>query len=164
MAHSKPKAEITPAFLKRIADLEKKAREQSWHFRYGTFPRPWHTPESMENTNLLDVPKLHEPAWNRDEANRVYAQKVLAVSKGDVGTRGDLACMKKQIDFMAVEERAWRLRHASLARCATLAHGRLNGHGAENQGVFSMVKNVVENHRLAGANDAGQSGNSGDVA
>jgi hypothetical protein len=158
MAHGIPRGRITTQFEARVFDLETKARKQSEQFRNNNGPRPWHTPIDMENKNLLDVPNLHEPSWNRDEANQIYAQDVLTADKDKVGTAGDIAGMKKQIVFMATEERAWRLRHASAIRCAALAHGRLAGHGEANVGVFSMVKNVVDNHIQAGNDSTGRSG------
>lgn len=156
MAHGKPSGRVTTQFEARVFDLETKARKQSEQFRNNDGPRPWHTPVDMANKNLLDVPNLHEPSWNRDEANQIYSQDVLKSDKDSVGTAGDIAGMKKQIMFMAVEERAWRLRHASAIRCAALAHGRLSGHGKENVGIFSMVKNVVDNHIQAGNDSTGR--------
>jgi hypothetical protein len=158
MAHGTPSGSITTAFEIRIYDLEQKARTQSEQFRYNNATRPWHTPVDMANKNLLDVPNLHEPSWNRDEANKIYAEDVLNANKDKVGTAGDIAGMKKQIVFMSVEERAWRLRHATAIRCAALAHGRLDGHGVADTGIFSMVKNVVDNHILAGNDSTGRAG------
>jgi hypothetical protein len=148
MAHGTPKGKMTDAFKKRIEELEKKAKAQAEHFRkYASF-RPWHTPDDLK-TELLDVPALHEPSWNRDEANRIYCENV--VTQDNRGTHGDIIAMKKQIDFMAVEERAFRFRHASFVRCAALAHGRLAGHGETNAGVFSMLKTSVDNNLLFGS-------------
>lgn len=156
MAHGKTRGRVVSSFEKRVADLEVKARLQSQQFRSGDGTRPWHTPDEMKDKNLLDVPNLHEPSWNRDDANKLYAQDVLEENKDSVGTSGDIAGMKKQIAFMATEERAWRLRHASTVRCAALAHGRLDGHGGAETGVFAKVKNVVDNHILAGNDSTGR--------
>jgi hypothetical protein len=147
MAHGKPKGKIVESFKKRVRELEEKARAFSEHFRRYSTPRKWHTPDDL-NTSLLDVANLHEPAWNRDDANRVYCEDV--ITQGDNGTSGDFKAMKKQIRFMAVEERAFRLRHASLVRCAALAHGRLAGHGAQNQSVFSILEITADNDLQSG--------------
>lgn len=147
MGHGTPKSSLIGSFTARIADLEQKAHEQSEYFRKHGTTRPWHTPESMADRDLLDVPALHEPAWNRDEANRIYSQGVL---NAEAGTQGDIISLKRQIDFMAAEERAWRARHASFARCAAHAHGRLAGHGTQTAGVFSRVKTAADNARLRG--------------
>jgi hypothetical protein len=147
MGHGTVKSSLIDSFKQRIADLEDKAYAQSEHFRKHENTRPWHTPESMRDRDLLDVPSLHEPAWNRDGANRIYAQDVL---NDAAGTQGDIISLKRQIDFMAAEERAWRVRHASFARCAAHAHGRLAGHGLRTEGVFSRVKTAADNARLRG--------------
>jgi hypothetical protein len=151
MGHGVVKSKLIDSFKQRIADLENKAREQSDYFRRHGTTRPWHTPDAMADRDLLDVPALHEPAWNRDDANRIYAQDVLAATaENKAGTQGDIIALKRQIDFMAAEERAWRARHASFARCAAHAHGRLDGHGAPNAGVFSRVQTAADNARLRG--------------
>ena len=151
MGHGVVKSSLIASFKARIADLENKAREQSEYFRKHGTTRPWHTPESMADRDLLDVPSLHEPAWNRNDANEIYSQGVLSASADErAGTHGDIISLKRQIDFMAAEERAWRARHASFARCASHAHGRLSGHGAKNLGVFSRVKTAADNARLRG--------------
>jgi hypothetical protein len=162
MAHGKPKGKITSAFRKRIEELEARAREFSEQFRRFSQPRKWHTPESMRDKNLLDVASLHEPAWNRDEANRIYSQDVLSQSS-DRGTTGDLIGLKKQIDFMAVEERAFRMRHASFIRCAAMSHGRLDGHGTQTYGVFSTLKSSIDNDFMRGSDPGAFDGFQGDI-
>jgi hypothetical protein len=150
MAHGHVKSKIHDKFSDRIKDLEEQANKQSEHFRTHNGVRPWHTPESMKTRDLLDVPNLHEPAWNRDTINQNYCLDVVAGDATSAGTTGDIKALKVQIDFMAVEERAWRLRHATAVRCAAVAHGRLSGHGAKNNSVFSMVKTAAENYRISG--------------
>jgi hypothetical protein len=149
MAHGTPKGKVAKVFTDRVDSLEAAAKAQSKAFQQAASTRPWHTPAEMKEQDLLDVPNLHEPAWNRDELNQIYSEKIL--NQEDSGTHGDLVATKKQIDFMAVEERAWRLRHASCVRCNVLAHGRLSGHGTTNESIFSMLKNSIENDLLQGA-------------
>ena len=147
MAHGKPKGKIVESFKKRVRELEAKAKAISEHFRRYSSPRKWHTPDDL-NTSLLDVANLLDPAWNRDEAIRFYCEDV--ITQGENGSSGDFKAMKKQIRFMAVEERAFRLRHASLVRCAALAHGRLAGHGATDQSVFSILEITADNDLQSG--------------
>lgn len=151
MAHGTPKGKLEDQFKQRIDDLTQKAQQQSQQFKTQSGSRPWHTPENMKTRNLLDVPNLHEPAWNRNTLNRIYADEVLAVEQAKGGTVADLIGLKRQIDFMAVEERAWRLRHATSSRCAALAHGRIKGHGIKSVGVFAIVQNEIENRMAEGA-------------
>jgi hypothetical protein len=63
--------------------------------------------------------------------------------------------MKWQADFMAAEERAFRTRHASLVRCAALAHGRMSGHGVSGMSIFSFLKDAIQTHINAGAQTGG---------
>lgn len=148
MGHGTPKGKIVENFRKRIEELEKRAKEMADHFKNYSSARKWHTPEDLK-TNLLDVANLHEPVWNRDEANQIYCEEV--ITESNRGTAADIIAMKQQIDFMAVEERAFRMRHASIVRCATMAHSRLVGHGEPNYGVFSMLKKAVDNRLQAGS-------------
>jgi hypothetical protein len=150
MAHGVKKGKIDPAFSGRIDDLERVAREQSEQFRRQNSVRPWHTPESMKDRDLLDVPNLHEPAWNRDELNKTYAQDVVSTDQNSRGTHGDVMALKLQIDFMAEEERAWRVRHATPVRCAAVAHGRLHGHGVANGSVFSDISKTADTFLVLG--------------
>lgn len=143
-----PKGKIDDKFQARISDLQQKAKSQSEHFKSHSGTREWHTPEEMKTRDLMDVPNLHEPSWNRDNLNQLYSDTILAMENG--GVVGDLIGVKRQINFMAVEERAWRLRHASKSRCLALSHGRLDGHG-HRQGVFKMVENDIENRMKLGA-------------
>ena len=108
--------------------------------------RPWHTPDEMQGRDLLDVPSLHNPCWDRNNINSLYSEDILAGPGKMGGTSGDLIAMKWQADFMATEERAFRLRHASLPRCAAMMHGRLNGHSRAGVSVFSFLKQGVENY------------------
>lgn len=136
------KGKIDPKFQTRIDDLQEKARSQSAHFRTHSGTRAWHTPDDMKTRDLLDVPNLHEPAWNRDSLNQLYCDTILSFDKS--GLVGDLAGVKRQINFMAAEERAWRLRHASKSRCMAVSHGRIDGHG-NKRGIFNMILNEAEN-------------------
>jgi hypothetical protein len=140
MGHPKggPKAQIDPMFEERINDLEKKAKDFSAHFRNHTKYRKWHTPDAVKDP--LDVPSLHNPTWERNNLNRTYSDDIVGNAGDGAGSFGDAMATKWQIDFMAVEERAFRTRHASMIRCASLAHGRLDGHGKQQKGIFSFLK------------------------
>lgn len=146
------KGTIDDKFAARIADLEGKAQQMSRQFRSADYDvRPWHTPAGV--VNLLDVPTMHMPAWDRYEINKVYSGEVLAGTGPAGGTVGDLIAMKTQNDFMACEERAFRLRHASYTRCAALMHGRLAG-TRENNSVFSVLKTSLANTIQAGVSQS----------
>lgn len=144
MGHPKggPKAKIDPKFEERIKELEKKAKNFSEHFRNHTKYREWHTPKEV--TDLLDVPSIDNPTWDRNNINELYSEKIVGQAGDKAGSFGDAQAMKWQADFMTVEERAFRTRHASFVRCASLAHGRLDGHGKEQKSIFSFFKDGVQ--------------------
>jgi hypothetical protein len=145
MAHGTSRGKIDPNFSARVTQLEERAQAMAEQFKTNSAVRPWHTPDALQQRDLLDVPSLHNPCWDRNNINQIYSEEVLGGAGKEGGTSGDLIAMKWQADFMAVEERAFRLRHASMARCASLMHGRLKGHGLSGTGVFSFFKQAVEN-------------------
>ena len=146
MGHGTSKGVVDQNFKKRVLQLEDRASKLAESYKtVAATPRPWHTPDELKTRDLLDVPGLHNPAWDRNNINETYSEKVLAGPGKAGGTTGDLIAMKWQADFMATEERAFRMRHASYCRCAALMHGRLNGHGRPNISVFSFFKDAVEN-------------------
>jgi hypothetical protein len=148
MSHGKQKGKVDSQFTKRIDDLEEKAKKCSESFKSMDTFRPWHVPKELGDP--LDVPSLHNPAWERNAINQLYSETILAGPGKEGGTCGDLIAMKWQADFMAVEERAFRTRHASFARCASLAHGRLDGHGTATVGIFSFLKDGIQSQIDAG--------------
>lgn len=150
MPHGTSKGTVDGKFKARISELKEVAKKTAEVFKTGTGIRPWHVPKDLEGKDLMFVPHLHVNAWNRDEINRTYSQQVLGGMGESSGTTGDLMAMKWQADFMAMEERAFRLRHASMARCAAMAHGRMKGHGLEQGSVFTQIEKSVESFIEAG--------------
>ncbi len=155
MAHGKTKATVDSAFAARINELETLAKTLADQFRAIDAFRPWAVPSALKSRDVLDVPSLHEPAWNRNKLNQTYSENVLAGPGSKGGTAGDLIGIKWQVDFMASEERAFRTRHASYARCAALMHGRLDGHGKTPDSIFSYLRASVEEVIQAGTAEGG---------
>jgi hypothetical protein len=145
------KGQIDSNFAARIAQLEARAKNMAEFFKSTTTFRQWHTPDEIKTKELLDVPGMSFPSWDRNNINQIYSDAVLGGAEKQGGTTGDLIAMKWQADFMAVEERAWRTRHASFARSLAFMHGRLRGHGREKVGVFSFFKDGVQSYIKAGA-------------
>ena len=140
MAHGQTKAEIMPSFSARIDDLLATAKRLSEALRDGQ-ARPWCMPTGIKEP--LDVPALSVPAWERNDINQKYSVDVCGDPSAP-GTSGDAISLKWQSDFMAVEERAFRTRHASLPRCIAAAHGRLNGHGNAAGGIFVQLRKAAQ--------------------
>jgi len=142
MAHGKTKGKVDDKFSQRVQDLEKKAEKAKDMFRDHNNYREWWTPDGVKDP--LDVPSLHNPNWDRNSINQLYSDSILVSHGEGSGTVGDLIAMKWQADFMAVEERAFRTRHASMIRCAALAHGRIEGHSKAEKSIFSFLKDSVD--------------------
>lgn len=156
MAHGTSKGVVTDVYKKRVKDLIDKAKRMSTAFRYINEFRPWHTPEELLDKDMLLVPGMHNPAWARNEPNTVYCEQVLGGPNSDGGTAGDTIAMKLQTDTLAVEERAWRMRHMSLIRGACLAHGRLDGHSSDQQGIFKRAERAIADYIKSGKASAAQ--------
>lgn len=109
--------------------------------------RPWMLPDGLESRDLLHVPSLHSPDWDRAGLNANYDEAV--ASGTSPGTIGDVVALKLQIDYMAMEERAFRLRHASIIRCQIHAHGRRKAHGMA-AGLFGAINQRISNVLRAG--------------
>lgn len=165
MGHGVTKGVVDDKFIARTTELEECARTLANQFRTLDNYRPWTMPKVFvdDKRDVLDVSALDEPSWNRNTINYTYSEQVMGGPGSQGGTVGDLIGMKWQADFMAVEERAFRTRHASYSRCAAFMHGRLQGHGKENRGVFSFlrdgVKNFIEAGRAHGAEDSRERSN-----
>lgn len=159
MAHGKVIGFVDENFSARIDELQERARVLANQFRNLDTFRPWATPTvfRQNNRDVLDVPALDEPTWNRNKINSAYSEQALKAAGSEGGVVGDLMALKWQGDFMAVEERAFRLRHASYARCASVMHGRLNGHGNYGENVFTDlrtgVQTIIANSRANAAED-----------
>lgn len=132
----KPQASVHPVFAGRIKELRTQAAEQ-YSAATGEGQRPWQVPEGVGD--LLDVPQLHQPAFDRTEANAEYAK--LTRSVAEAGTVADIVALKLQIDYNAAEERAFRARHASLVRCLAHGHGRRYAYGQGR--VFTNMETAV---------------------
>ena len=67
----------------------------------------------------------------------------------DEGSLGDMGSALLQSDHLAVQERAFRLRHASPVRCRLHAASRRLGH-SQNGGVLSRVAAYAQDILVAG--------------
>lgn len=168
MAHGdNSKAKLADVFTKRIDELKKAADTQADQFRKFDVLRKWHTPDSLKTANLYDTPGMSSPAWDRNEINQIYSNEVLGGPGKNGGCTGGAVAMKLQCDFLAAEERAWRLRHINLARAACMAHGRLKKHGDSEYSIFEQLKKMIDAYIQAGASEGGGGGagiGGGDIA
>lgn len=120
------KGQVHPVFIKRIRELISKGTNFAEAFKRGE-QRKWNVPDDLSAANLFEVPKLHEPSFEREEINTNYLQ--CFQSAEDLGTIGDVLSLKFQMDYNAAEERQFRFRHASVCRNFSHAMSRRRAHG-----------------------------------
>lgn len=143
MAKGTTKATVHGVFRDRLYDIKdtwsKKLEED---FR-GEGQRVWMIPKGLEGqgTELTNVPALHNPDFERSPINTNYLECMSGVEE-KAGTRGDVISLKLQMDYNAMEERAFRSRHATVARCLTHQHSRHDGH--EKSEVFPQIEKQAD--------------------
>jgi len=143
---AKKKGKVHDVFTKTVERLADAAVKISDAFK-GSGNRVWVMPEELEDKDIDDIPKRHDPAFNRAEMNANYADCL--ASGIDAGTGGDASGLKTQIDFVAMEEQAFAARHASIVRCFVHGHARLVGHG-DKAGVLHEVAKQAADHIASG--------------
>lgn len=153
------KAKTHPVFTKRLDQLKEQAENLAKAFK-GEAHRKWQLPNELEDKDLLDVPTLHLPPFDREPINSNYDDVVS--SAASPGTSGDLVALKRQMDYNASEERAFRFRNATLVRCLTHGHGRRFGH-SKDKGVFPTVRTEIDDIIQAGGKDGEHGGGSAEV-
>lgn len=137
MATGSSKAKIHDQFHNRLVALEAWAAAMS--------DRPsWCLADA--DANPLDPATMTGDAFDRSAINENY--QACMADASTPGTHGDVASLKRQIDYLAAEERAYRLRHASQLRCAAMSRARLNGHGRGT--MFRRVEQVCADLFSAG--------------
>lgn len=67
------------------------------------------------------------------------------------GTAGDCIAAKVQSDYLACQERAYRLRHLTPVRAAAHACARQRGHSNGSVGVFARVTSHIQDVLVAGS-------------
>lgn len=135
---------VHDVFHERLADLRLQAQQIQQAIQ-GAAQRPWQVPANFTGS-LLDVPELHNPAFNRDEINANYEE--VTKDPKNAGTVGDVIGLKLQLDYVACEERAFRARHTTLARAMCLGHGRRFGQGqgslwGDKDGIEAVVSSFI---------------------
>lgn len=130
------KATVDAVFRKRLEQLRATAQAQAQAVT-GDGARPWQIPEGTGD--LLNIGNLHKPGFDREQLNTAYSECMQDVN--DMGTVGDVVALKQQIDYVAMEERAFRLRHATSCRCQIHAAGRRHGQGVSR--TFTNIEQQV---------------------
>jgi hypothetical protein len=145
MARGIPKADVHAVFSDRPYDLQDQAGVLADDIK-AVKQRIWQIPKKFGSKRLTDVPKLHDPDWERTPINTNYVQ-CITPPPPDAGTVGDIISLKLQMDYNAVEERAFRMRHATITRSIILEHARRDGHKISNMFPFvvTQASNCIKN-------------------
>lgn len=157
MATGTPKGKIHDLMNAVLSLLAKQSEAAAGSVTSDDQPE-WLVPSPDDwNGDPLDVKEITK-AFNRDEINENYrdAHK----DPEDPGTVADATVLKLQIDWIGAMERAYRLRHATSARCGFAAASRLAGHGHEQGTFLGGVKNHLVDILQEGAGKAVGSGES----
>lgn len=128
-------AVITKVFTDRISDLQTVSGRNATALSQGGQGQ-WMVPSNWGG-NPLDIPNLHLPAFDRTSINGAY------LSAQSNGTVGESSCMKLQLDYLSVMERAFRSRHATSVRCLMHTSARFTGQSSL-QGIFGAVQGVIQ--------------------
>lgn len=108
-------------------------RQRKWQM-----PNPWTWNLSLFNISGGD--SSIKGAFDRSRANSLYTRALLKgrrLDDGDLaqpgeGRTSDCQAEKIQIDYLAIQERAFRLRHSTSIRCSMHAAVRRRGHSTWN--------------------------------
>ena len=120
--------QVDPVFSNRMRELQSNATAMYQSLQGGQ-QRQWNIP-AASSSPLQDVAALHIGVFDRSRLNADYNQLIKGASPTSSNSNGEAIGIRMQIAAVAVEERAYRHRHMSLARAICTAHGRCYGQGA----------------------------------
>lgn len=126
---------VHPEFSDHIANLIEVAAKAAAAIMEGTQP-VWSMPPLAEgwSGSPYDLEGI-AAAFKREEIGNDYAE---AMSGSTEGTVGATMALKMQSDYVALRERAFRVKYLSSARQVAMATARRMGHGNPS-GVFGNV-------------------------
>lgn len=135
-------ARLHPVFTDFVNALRRNSAETASSLLNGT-PSDWFTPSNVTN---VTNPGAITPGFDREPISSNYER----VLKADDGTVGQAGSLKLQLDVLGAAERAFRLRHASMLRCAYHGAARLRGHG-DQQGPIAYMQQIAQDILKAGS-------------
>lgn len=127
--------EISDVFLAQQGALRRQA-DNAARAQLQLDQREWALPAGI--TGSLTHPLTLEAPLSRRQLNETY-QRIM----NNEGSVGDAAACRIQADYLAAQERALRLRHASSLRCAMHSASRRAGQALPG-GVFDRVTDYVQ--------------------
>lgn len=116
--------------------------------------------DAEQNTGIRNWMLANTALWRGDPldiadmaeafARAGLAEQYATAINDAQGSRGDAMSAKMQSDYLAAQERAFRLRHATPIRCALHAAGRRNAHGLASVGPIARVQGLAQDLLVAG--------------
>lgn len=139
------KGKVHDTFRNNVEQLQKDANNLS-RATTGLEQRKWQIgPLTAWDGNVLNVPGI-TPKYDRAEIGNNYSQCL--ADPVNPGTTADTQALTLQSDWLAMQERAFRLRHATSVRTAIHAAGRRLGHaddrGVIRTGVLKYVEDIIK--------------------
>ena len=125
------KSDVAPTFEQFIRRLRDRAAAGAEELSRADWSASrWNVPTQEEGGgDLTDINKL-SVGFVRDEANQMFIESIR--DPANPGRSGDCIVSTVQVDFMAVAERAYRMRHSmQRPRAFLLALGRRQGQANE---------------------------------
>lgn len=136
--------ELDPAFVNAMSALLENARAAAAAATGDESPAWFLGDLDAWSGDALQVAAVGA-AFARDGVGSAYSA---ALANG--GTAGAAAGAKVQSDYLALAERAFRMRHASPVRCRLQAAGRRLAHADEEAGVIARVVACAQDFLNAG--------------
>lgn len=130
------KGNINSLFLQRLYEFREQAQQQA-AAAANSAVRTWQVP-AEQSTGMTAIAALRT-GFNRDAVGQNFS--ALVEDGKNPGTAGDVVGVKVQSDYLAMMERAYLARHASVLRCLAHAAARRKGHG-NSAGIFSDTSGV----------------------
>ena len=140
-----PKASVKSVFRENAEALKKDAEKIEQHYKLEA-QRQWQIePLRGWSGDPLDIADITKK-FDRQEIDSNY-QECLS-DPNSPGTTADTQALKLQADWVAVQERAFRTRHATSIRAALNAAGRRKGHknekGVIQTGVVKYIEDIIK--------------------
>jgi hypothetical protein len=113
--------------------------------------QPSDDPEAPSGNPVTDLEAIHT-AFERDEPNQDFVD---AISEAGKGSAGDMIVATLQVDSLAAQERAFRLRHLPRVRSSVHAACRMSSHGQDG-GIYKRGhRKYLDSIRKLGSKDFG---------
>lgn len=127
-------------------EAERQYAEQAALAARGQSTRGWFVPDGEWSGDPFDLPGIAY-AFDRVAIAEAYQDFFFSPA----GTVGDCLAAKLQSDYLAAQERAYRLRHLTPVRAAAHAATRLRGHADAGAGVFARLSSFLQDVLVAGS-------------